>query len=287
MAITVRISQPNVYNQYGILLVNGQSYSLDDAFAQSLVQQGRAVDTSGALVAPYSQPYLFGGYFDANGNIIGVQSDTGVAALAASQLPWASRPTLGSTIKGAFFATDVGGGNFFYWNGVRWKVVNGSCILDSIDTANVGTATASEQQLNASHALIPAGVIGGNDRLRITGGFSKSGATDTVILRVRIGSAGTTADPIVATINLAAATLSAGFYLQLKRASATSIRLQGSANTLLSYGSESTSAYAAAVTIPNMDTTGLYISVTAQMSGTTDIPTLQDYTAEIYSTDSV
>lgn len=52
MAIRITITKPQVTDQYGIAMVQGQTYTVDRTFGQSLVQQGRASDTDNALSSP-------------------------------------------------------------------------------------------------------------------------------------------------------------------------------------------------------------------------------------------
>ena len=51
MTISVTILKPKVYDAYGRLMVVGQTYPVDDSFAQSLVNSGLASDTNGTLTA--------------------------------------------------------------------------------------------------------------------------------------------------------------------------------------------------------------------------------------------
>lgn len=287
MSITVTITKPNTFDQFGRLLAVGSSQSLPDDLAISLVQQLRATDTNGVMSFPFSAPFEFGGVFTANGDLIGFESDMGIAPLGASVLTWANRPSLASNVRGAIYASDVGGGNYFDWNGTRYKPVNGMCTLDTIDTANSAVANTTEQNLNPNHRVIPAGVIQGNDRIRLFIGASKNGGVDTSTIRVRFGPLGTIADPVIATIaGLAAANLTFGTIMEFKRISATTIQKQGSGDTNASYGGASAVTYPAAVTVSNMDTTAMFLSITSQMTAGTEITTLQDYTLELFATDS-
>lgn len=231
--------------------------------------------------------------FDASGNYLGSSLAGVINGLGAQALLWANRPSATLYPGASFRFTDVGGntgtggGNFFFSNGTRYKAVNGSVTLDSVDTANAGVADTTEQQLNPNAILIPGGVIGGNDRLRIYLGISKSGAADTATIRLRMGPLKTTADPLLATITMATTNISLGTVLEFKRISATSLQKQGNGDTAGNYNGLSTTAYPAAVgSLSNFDTVGQYLSITQQMTGGTEFITLQDYTLELFSTDS-
>lgn len=288
MPITVTITKSQVFNEYGQPLAVGASYTPNnDDYARSLVQTQKATDTNGVMSFP--QPFEFGGMFDAAGNLIGLDSRTGTAPFGATPLPFAQRPALTSSQRGGFFATDVGSGNLMVWDGLssRYKAANGSILLDSIDTANSSTTAVTQQNLNPNHRLIPAGVIGSNDRLRVWMGASKNGTTAAITLRLHFGPLGTIADPVISTVlDLATTNISYGTLMEFKRITATTIQKQGSGNQGDSYGGANAAAYPAAVTVSNMDTTAMYFSISSQADVSGEIVTLQDYTLELYSTDS-
>jgi hypothetical protein len=223
---------------------------------------------------------------DATGKVVGVNGPAGLLPYGVPALAWANRPPA-TQLYSSFFATDVGGGNIFACNGTRFKPANGSCILDAIDTPNAGVTTTAETQVNPTHALIPAGVIAGFDRLRVFVGASKSGAVDICTIRLRFGPLGTVADPLMATIVMAASDRSYGAFHEFKRTSATSLRRQGNGNENDGYSGSSTTVYSTAQTVSNMDSTAMYFSISMQMTtGGSDLPTLEDYTLELFATDS-
>lgn len=220
-----------------------------------------------------------------------VQGGGGIAIATST---WGARQAPAAANGKVVRMTDVGpgnpgpsGGNFFFSNGVRWKPLNGNCLLDAIDTANSGAANTTEQQLNPNHVLIPAGLIMDYDRLRLWFSASKNGASDSATLRFRFGPLGTAADPVIATISsLAATNQSYGTLLEFKRLSATSIQKQGNADPSASYVGASGGVFSAAVPVSNMDSNGMYLTITAQMSGGTEIPTINDYSLELYASDT-
>lgn len=282
-SVTVTTSDTALFNQYARFICTAGMLT---------VQIGDPTSSTATSINPWQSNEVVYVY-DTSGNLLGLGNPSGgILGGGIPAITWASRPVAASFLGAQFRFTDVGGntgaggGNYFYSNGVRYKAVNGEALLDAVDTANPGITGVTEQQLNPNHIVIPAAVIAGMDRLDVTCGVSKSGTTDTMVMRVRFGPLGTIADPVLATVNVAAASQSAGFSLKFKRISDTTIQLQGSANTILSYGSESGTAYAAAVTVSAMSTTPMYMSITAQMGGTTDTPTLQDYTLKLSCTDS-
>lgn len=231
--------------------------------------------------------------YDANGIFLGLSGPAGTTSATPAML-WAARPTPATANIGREIRfTDVGGnvgtggGNFFFSNGTRWKPVNNSIVLDSVDTPNAGLANTAEQNLNPQHIVIPSGVIGDFDRLRLWVTMSKSAAVDSTTINIRFGPLGTIADPSLATITtLATTNQSLGVLLEFKRRSSTTMQKQGNASTDVSYSGASAGAYPAFVTTANMDTSPMYLSITSQLTAGTEIVTLQDYTLELYATDS-
>lgn len=213
-----------------------------------------------------------------------------VNALAVNPPPalWANRALFQTEVGRQVQFTDVGGGNpstgggaTMRWNGTRWKPVNSQVLLDAIDTANVGAANATEQQLNPNHAAIPAGLTQNYDRFLVRITLTKSGATDAATLRLRLGPAGTAADALLATVAIAAGTQSFGGMIEFKRLSATSVEQEGNADTGTSFSGPSANASPAAVAVSSMDSNTMYMSLTVQMTAGTEAPTLKDYTLEL------
>ena len=52
MSIRVTITKPNVFNEYGIAMTVGTTYTVDDAFGLSLITQQKATDTDASLTNP-------------------------------------------------------------------------------------------------------------------------------------------------------------------------------------------------------------------------------------------
>ncbi len=206
---------------------------------------------------------------------------------------WATKPAAAGNTGLIIIVTDVGagtgglgGGNQFISNGVRWKPICGSITLDSVDTANAGVANTTEQQLNPNHIVIPAGVIGIYDRLRLWVSVSKSGTVDTSTINVRFGPLGTASDPVISSFSLATTNQTSGVLLEYKRTGATTIQKQGNASGDTSYSGQSASAYPGQVTISNASSVAMYLSITATMTTGVEASTLQDYTLELLATDS-
>jgi len=180
-----------------------------------------------------------------------------------------------------------GGGNLLYWTGVRWKPVGSNLLLDAIDTPNVAAANAAEQQLNPNHVAVNAGLVQDGDRFRVLLTASKNNTAETCTIRLRYGPLGTTSDPVLATVStLAGANQSLGVQLEFKRTGATTLQKEGNADTSSSFGGATTVAFPAAVTVSDMGTNPMFMSITTQMSVGAEIATLQNYTLDFFATDS-
>lgn len=266
----------------------------------------RAVCTSGNMVATFGDPsgsrmnvaipwlsneaaYLY----DASGNFIGFNA-TNAQPSGFAATTWALRPSPTAANNGAIIRfTDVGGnagnggGNFFFSTGARWKPISADAMLDAIDTPNSSIANTTEQQLNTSHILIPAGVIQDFDRLRVRISLSKSSTVDTATIRFRFGPLGTIADPVIATItSLATTSISCGALVDFKRASSTTIQKLGSASPDQAYNGASAGAFPSPTTVSDMNANGMFFSITSQMTTGTETVTVQDYTLDFCPTDS-
>lgn len=201
---------------------------------------------------------------------------------------WAQRPAAASATDAVIRFRDVGGGQagtgggtFMYSNGVRWKPI-GEALLDAIDTPNSAVANTTEQQLNPNHVVIPAGLILDYDRLLINLSFGKAGTTDSSTLRLRFGPLGTTADPVIATITALAGTAqSYGADVAFKRMSATTLQKLGNADPSASFINTSNAAFPAVIAVSSMDSNAMYLSLTSQMTGGTEVATVQDYTLKL------
>lgn len=220
----------------------------------------------------------------------GIGGTSGAAPIVTT---WALRPTAANNSNIIRF-TDVGGGtgslgggNLFFSNGTRWKPVNGTALLDAVDTANVSIANTAEQQLNPNHVVIPAALVGDYDRLRIKMTLTKSGAVDTATVRLRFGPLGTTADPVIAaTIVLVGANQSYGALIDFKRTAATTLQKLGNGDISSSFSGLLAAVIAAPVTVSSMTTNPMYLTISSQMTTGTETVSLSDYTLYLNTTDS-
>lgn len=217
-----------------------------------------------------------------------------VSAVQPATALWANRAQYQTNAGVLVRFTDVGGGNpgpsggnLMTWNGARWKPVGANLVLDAIDTPNNGVANTTEQNLNPNHVAVNANLLAAGDRLRMFLSVSKNGASDSATLRLRYGPLGTVADPVIATIStLAGTNQSYGTIIEFKYLSSTSLQKQGNADPSNSYAGGSTGTFSTAVAVSDMTANPMFMSLTAQLSGGTEVVTLQDYTLELIATDA-
>ena len=160
----------------------------------------------------------------------------------------------------------------------------GSVLLPSLGattlkTLNAPSASIANTETIVFQYLVPANLLRVGDRLRLWFTESKSGTTDIANMRVRLGAAGTTADALLFSAGVLAATSRAGgWILDFKLVSATTIQQLGSSNTgqVVGYGQIGAPAFPAAVTITDASANALYLSVGVFSSSTNDTVALQD-----------
>jgi hypothetical protein len=74
--------------------------------------------------------------------------------------------------------------------------------------------------------------------------------------------------------------------MEFKRLSATTLQKQGNADPSSNYNGASAGAYPAAVTVSDMDVNTMFWTISMQMTGGTEIPTMNDYTNELWASDN-
>lgn len=180
-------------------------------------------------------------------------------------------------------------GNRILWQAVqtasgnRWVPVNGIAALASVPAASSNVTTTTEailMQVQLPTALGVLNLLQNLDRLLISATLSKSAGTETLTTRLRVGTAGTTADTAVftSTSQLAGSARAANVSYELKRMSATSILALTSPSP--------TTAFGAAVTVANLDTSAqIYVSLTGQFAtnATSETARLEDGRASLHS----
>jgi hypothetical protein len=150
---------------------------------------------------------------------------------------------------------------------------------------NTGLITGVAQLADQLLVAMPmeAGLLA-NKVFRVTAALGKTGTTDAYgTLSLRMGTAGTTADTQVVSLNGAppAASRSMGVEFWGRMASATSVNKLGGTNFAAWNATGSSSVLNAATTIANVTTQATYIDLTTTMGGTTDSPQVGYVAVEI------
>lgn len=170
----------------------------------------------------------------------------------------------------------------FESNGTRWKPVNGRAVIGTLDTDWTGVTGTAEQI--AYQRTIPAGLIRNGDALLITGGFGKSGTSETTTIQLRLGAAGTTADTsILTTSPLATTNITHGMYLEFRRQSATSIQRGMNGATQNPFGASASARGSATTLASSLDSVNQTLTLTMTQSSTAEVPSAWGFRVELIS----
>lgn len=194
---------------------------------------------------------------------------------------WATKPVAG--VAGREITISGVGAGVWRDNGTRWLPVNGRVVIATLDAASSNIANT---ETIVKQVLLPAGLLQTGDRLRFRLAISKSGATDTGTLSIRVGTLGTTSDTRVfnGSTMLGAANRSGGIDLDIRVDSATAMSVlpnSGSTATSVGYSSVVSAATAAAVTVTDASANALYVNVSIASSSTNDTVSLRDAQIEL------
>ena len=163
--------------------------------------------------------------------------------------------------------------------GTRWRPQSGRAVIGSLDTDWTGVAGASEQIV--WQRTLPAGLLRNGDTLFTTGGFGKSGASETCTVQLRIGAAGTTADTsIIATAPLATTNVSYGMYLEFRRNTATSMQRSLSGATQNPLGATTSARGSATTLASSLDSVNQFLTLTMTQSSTVEVPSAWGFRVE-------
>lgn len=137
----------------------------------------------------------------------------------------------------------------------------------------VDSDTSGVEQILQVGALLPAYLLDGSP-IDFDVLLSKSGTTDSATIKLRIGTEGDLSDPVIATFSMSAAQRKLRLTPSAQITSSTTINCQPE----LATDNASNNAWLADVTIPNISN-ALTISLSVQLSGTTDTATVQSFYA--------
>jgi hypothetical protein len=265
----------------------GSAYFISaSAFAHTITPGvGVTVNGSTSALTFLATPYV------TQLNLIRIDGDNWLAfSSTASGAPpslgpvvWVSLPEASSVLVGtSAYVTDIGGGTTLVSNGSYWRPLSGNAVLRAqVSDVSTGVGT-SEQIFTGEKITIPARFLQIGCVIRTYATFAKSGLSDSATLRTRLGSAGTIADASIfaAYTGLSSINLVAGMARAMRIASATTVLPLGSNTATVTSPMGISSAAVSAVTIPNISA-GMVLSQTAQLSGSTDIVTIQGYVVEV------
>jgi len=199
---------------------------------------------------------------------------------------WATKPATLPTGQPVFISNVGTKGSYWYYDGTRWKLVNGSVILAALDTTMSGIVNSETLALQY---LMPATLWQLKDRIRVTFTFTKSGTTDSGTVRIRIGTAGTTGDGQMNNNSetiLNAASRQAGLVQEYRLETATTVQMMSVANGALAvsgYSGSGASAAVGATAVGNVSN-ALYVSLFALSSSTNDTVSVVDAQIELRTT---
>lgn len=245
----------------------------------------------GQLRKKFASDGTYLGLFDKNGQemypALGVGADGGITLGTTTFYPtaditFAAMLALApASYKGRVFRVTDLNNALFESNNVRWKPVGNRAVIATLDTDWTGVTGTAEQI--AFQKSIPLGLISRNgDALLVTGGFGKSGTSETTTIQLRLGAAGTTADTsILSTAPLATTNVSHGMYLEFRRQSATSIQRGMNGATQNPFGASSSARGSAVTLASSLDSVNQILSLTMTQSSTAETPSAWGFRVEL------
>lgn len=160
-----------------------------------------------------------------------------------------------------------------------WELFRHSGVGDLGFTAASG---AAEILVPNCQVLIPKGTLLPGRELEVDFAFTKSAGAETFTPQFRLGPNGNLTDALLSgapAIGATTRTADAGFRWKIR--SNTEIQRIGAAGGSVNEGNTATTVAPANVTISNVTTTDLYLSMTATMGGATEWVTIQRITATV------
>lgn len=215
-------------------------------------------------ITDQSGPYAYGPdgvmYLVGSGRS-GPTSYTWATLPSAADYPYAGAVVTNGTERPLLVTSD----------GTRWRPV-GHQLLKRLGAAVTGLTNVEAISLQY---LFPAGMLGQYDGISLEVAFSKSGATDALVLTARWGQLGTTGDSAITGFSAflqGSTTMRAGGAVhELKLPTTTSVQKMGANLTNTSYFSATaTGVIAAATVIADVTANPSYLSVALLSNGATD-----------------
>lgn len=167
----------------------------------------------------------------------------------------------------------------FITDGTRWRP-DGPVDLYVLPAPVSGLANTLEQIVG--QITVPIGLCAIGSVLRVFHGVSKSANSDTLTWRLRFGRLGTIADVQLKNSSIAATNISFGGLKDYQVISNTSVLPLGSGASV-SYAGATTNAAETALPIDDISANVMHLSLTVQMTGGTEIPTLRSLNVQLLS----
>lgn len=173
---------------------------------------------------------------------------------------FASLPAAASSTGYVYRVSDANNA-LFVSDGTHWKPVTGSFVL-SVQTAvssasTTGSAVETQFTANGAQALIPAAMLYAGCKIRQMFTMSKSANAEAMVIRTRVGTAGTTGDTQVISYSVTATHQSFGIVQEMIVVDATTLQKSGNAQYGMNGGA--TATLPATVTISNVSN-ALYVT---------------------------
>lgn len=196
---------------------------------------------------------------------------------------WTARTSAVTAGAGAVIrVSDIGGatGSQFVSDGTNWRPLNGTANLYVLPSRV--TMTGTTETAVASYP-IPIGLLQNGDRIQIRNTFSKTGTSETLTHRYRIGTNCTKADTGAFTSTaMTTVQVSNGFMIDFERASSTTIQRVGNAGTN-PYSGISSLAFPSAITVSSLDSNTVCITTTLMSSSTVETMAMEDMTIQLFA----
>jgi hypothetical protein len=146
--------------------------------------------------------------------------------------------------------------------------------IDNLATA--GAASATEQILK--QVTIPGSVLLAAKSFSIRVLWAKNGVVDACTCRVKLGPLGTVADPALMThTNLGAAQRTVATESIFTAFNATTVRMMTATNTANYFVHTNSVATPVDVTVSDLSTSNMILTLSIQPAGATDIPTIANF----------
>lgn len=212
-----------------------------------------------------------------SGSAVLATAPTFTTSITFPSVAWASVPAAGTAGKLVRVSNMGPNGGLMMDDGTRWRPVGGCFTYSTLNTPS--SSISNSDTVVFTSTAFPANFLKVGDRLRLWYQQTRSGTTDVANLAVRLGTAGTTADAVIlggaAVSSIGSTNVTVAVVTSLIVKDATTLTQLGNTSGVNSgqgYSASSTSNSAGDVTISNITSNALILSMsinTAQNTTTT------------------